>query len=82
MRLILNGTDWAMLRAGINMFRAGCPSLRKGLFPTGVKSGQTVVEYLLMMAVVVGIILLLIAAFHKQILGGIFTIAGLVLGND
>ena len=44
------------------------------------RKGQTTVEYMLMLASIAAADLLLIASFHKKILGGIFTIAGMVLG--
>ena len=37
-------------------------------------------EYLLMLGVVSSATLLFIILFHKKLLGGIFTIAGLVIG--
>ena len=45
------------------------------------RRGQTTVEYMLMLASIAAAALLLIASFHKKILGGIFTIAGMVLGT-
>lgn len=44
------------------------------------RKGQTTVEYMLLLATTSGIAIMFIAAFHKRILGGIFTIAGLILG--
>jgi len=44
------------------------------------RKGQNTVEYLLMLASTSAVAVLFIAAFHKKILGGIFTIAGLIIG--
>jgi len=44
------------------------------------RRGQNTVEYLLMLASTSAAAVLLIASFHKKILGGIFTIAGLIIG--
>ena len=44
------------------------------------RPGQNTVEYLLMLASTSAAAVILIGAFHKKILGGIFTIAGLILG--
>ena len=49
------------------------PSLRR-------RRGQTTVEYLLMLAVVAGMTLILAALFHKRILGGLFSLVGMVIG--
>jgi len=49
------------------------PSLR-------ARRGQTTVEYLLMLAVVVGMTLILAILFHKRILGGMFSLVGMVIG--
>jgi len=40
------------------------------------RPGQNTVEYLLMLAVVASMVLM----FHKKILGGIFTLAGMIIG--
>ena len=45
------------------------------------RKGQNTVEYMLMLASIAAAAVLLIASFHKKILGGIFTIAGMVLGG-
>ena len=50
-----------------------------GLFRRSRK-GQNTVEYLLMLAVVVGMTLSVGLFFHKKILGGMFTMVGLVIG--
>jgi len=44
------------------------------------RRGQTTVEYLLMLAVVVGMALIMGILFHKKILGGMFTMVGMVIG--
>jgi len=60
------------------------------LFPAGLvaelpallrrRRGQTTVEYLLMLAIVAGITLIMGVLFHKKLLGGMFTMVGLVIG--
>ena len=45
------------------------------------RQGQTTVEYMLMLAVVVGMILIGAVLFHKKILGGFFTMVGMVIGG-
>ena len=44
------------------------------------RKGQTTVEYLLMLAVVVGLTLMVGIFFHKRILGGMFSLVGMVIG--
>ena len=44
------------------------------------RRGQNTVEYLLMLGVVASMAVIMLALFHKKILGGIFTLAGLILG--
>jgi len=44
------------------------------------RPGQTTVEYLLLLAVVASMAVMMIVLFHKKILGGIFTIVGLIIG--
>ena len=44
------------------------------------RKGQTTVEYLLMLAIVVGLTLIVAALFHKRILGGFFSLVGMVIG--
>jgi len=41
--------------------------------------GQQTVEFLMMLATVVAVVLAVIAAFHKELAGGFFTIIGLIL---
>lgn len=44
------------------------------------RAGQVTVEYLLMLATVVSLALILAVLFHKKLLGGMFTMIGLVIG--
>ena len=44
------------------------------------RKGQSTVEYLLMLAVVVGLTIIVGALFHKRILGGMFSLVGMVIG--
>ncbi|MEI7480958.1 MAG: hypothetical protein WCK75_01270 [Elusimicrobiota bacterium] len=48
--------------------------------PRIFRKGQTTVEYLLMLAVVVGMTLIIGILFHKKILGGMFSLIGMVMG--
>ena len=41
--------------------------------------GQQTVEFALMLGVVASIIVAFVAAFHKQLAGGFFTIIGMIL---
>ena len=45
-----------------------------------LRKGQNTVEYLLMLAVVAAMAVAMGVMFHKKILGGIFTLAGLIIG--
>ena len=45
-----------------------------------LRKGQNTVEYLLMLAVVASMAVIMGILFHKKILGGIFTLAGLIIG--
>ncbi|MCK5583866.1 MAG: hypothetical protein KAI33_08750 [Elusimicrobiales bacterium] len=45
------------------------------------RAGQSTVEYLLMLAVVAGMTMILGVLFHKKLLGGFFTIVGMVIGG-
>jgi len=50
-------------------------------FTRGVdRKGQATVEYLLMLAAVVGVTLIFGVLFHKKILGGMFSLVGMVIG--
>ncbi len=44
------------------------------------RPGQSTVEYLLMLAIVVGMTLAIGILFHKRILGGMFSLVGKVIG--
>lgn len=44
------------------------------------RAGQTTVEYLLMLAVVAGMAAMMAVLLHKRILGGIFTLVGMIIG--
>ena len=44
------------------------------------RAGQATVEYLLMLATVVGLALIMAVLFHKRLMGGMFTMVGLVIG--
>ncbi|OGR66653.1 MAG: hypothetical protein A2X31_04855 [Elusimicrobia bacterium GWB2_63_22] len=58
------------------LYALPCP-LRPAL---GRRPGQTTVEYLLMLAVVAGMASIMAVLFHKRILGGIFTMVGMIIG--
>jgi len=61
--------------AGARLTAYGCrpPALRR-------RRGQTTVEYLLMLAVVAGMAVIMVILFYKRILGGIFTLVGMIIG--
>ena len=44
------------------------------------RPGQTTVEYLLMLAIVAAVAVSMALLFHRKILGGIFTMVGLIIG--
>ena len=44
------------------------------------RKGQTVVEYLLMLATIVGATLIFAGLMYRRILGGFFTVIGMVIG--
>lgn len=44
------------------------------------RPGQNTVEYLLMLAVVAGATMIFISLFHKRIIGGFFTLIGMIIG--
>jgi len=48
--------------------------------PYTLRRGQSTVEYLLMLAVVASIAMSMGILFHKRILGGIFTMVGMIIG--
>jgi len=47
----------------------------------GGRKGQSTVEYLLVMAVIVSVALMGIGLFHKKLMGGFFSIVGMVIGK-
>ncbi|MDA8132789.1 MAG: hypothetical protein M0025_05095 [Elusimicrobia bacterium] len=44
------------------------------------RAGQTTIEYLLLLAIVAGVAAMMAVLFHRRILGGIFTIVGMIIG--
>ena len=44
------------------------------------RPGQSTVEYLLMLAVVAGMASMMGVLFHRRILGGLFTLVGMIVG--
>ena len=46
----------------------------------GNKKGQTIVEYLLMLAAISAFAIILGILFHRRILGGFFTLVGMIIG--
>ena len=65
------------LRAGLCAFYPSAafrPSLLKR------RRGQNTVEYILLLAVVAGMAVMMGIMFHKKILGGIFTMVGMIIG--
>lgn len=55
-------------------------SLPPGLRAPARRPGQNTVEYLLMLAVVAGMAAMMGVMFHKKILGGLFTMVGMIIG--
>lgn len=57
-------------------------SLPPGLSPAALRArpGQSTVEYLLMLAVVAGMASMIGVLFHRRILGGLFTLVGMIVG--
>ena len=55
-------------------------SLPAGLRSPARRPGQNTVEYLLMLAVVAGMAAMMGIMFHKKILGGLFTLVGMIIG--
>jgi hypothetical protein len=47
----------------------------------GRRPGQTTVEYLLLLAAVAGMAVMMGVLFYRRILGGLFTIVGLIIGG-
>ncbi len=54
-----------------------CPLLPVSFRP---RPGQSTVEYLLMLAVVAGMASMMGVLFHRRILGGLFTLVGMIVG--
>lgn len=48
--------------------------------PSKPRKGQTTIEYTLMLASIIGGCLIFAALFYKKLLGGFFTVVGLVIG--
>ena len=44
------------------------------------RNGQTVVEYTLMLALIISVVGMVLVAFHKKFLGGLFSIVGIIIG--
>ena len=63
-------------RAGAAFYSLPCPQASS----PARRSGQTTVEYLLMLAVVAGMASMMGVLFHRRILGGIFTLVGMIIG--
>lgn len=63
----------ALSRPGAFPFACGTAVLKR-------RPGQTTVEYLLMLAIVAAMAVIMVMLFHKKLLGGIFTLAGLIIG--
>lgn len=80
-----------MIKTGLNGLKGGLPRLKRrgeaflyslpaGPGGLGRRPGQSTVEYLLMLAVVAGMAAMMGIMFHKKILGGLFTLVGLIIG--
>lgn len=70
-----------LLRRFYRRGEAAFYSLPSPLAPVLVRRrGQTTVEYLLMLAVVAGMAAMMGVLFHKRILGGVFTLVGMIIG--
>ncbi len=63
---------------GIGPFGPGFPFPGAAAFRR--RKGQNTVEYLLMLAVVASAVIIFTILFHKKLLGGIFTLAGMIIG--
>jgi len=68
------------IRLRLVIFGFRCSSFAFHPSPLRARRGQTTVEYLLMLAVVVGLTLILAVLFHRRILGGMFSLVGMVIG--
>jgi len=64
-------------RAEVFIYSLPCP-----LAPVRytLRRGQSTVEYMLMLATVASVALAMSIMFHKKILGGIFTMLGMIIG--
>lgn len=67
---------------GVQALAAVCCSRLLAFRPSSLRrrGGQATVEYLLMLAVVAGMAAMMAVLFHKRILGGIFTMVGMIIG--
>jgi|GEM_PF-7034591 len=59
--------------------RLWCLALRA---QSGRARGQTTVEYMLMLATVVAMIVIFGVMFHRKIAGGFFTVVGMIIGSS
>ncbi len=55
-------------------------SLLRSMCGRRQRRGQTTVEYLLLLAVIVGMTLMMGVLFYRRILGGFFTLVGMIIG--
>ena len=55
-------------------------SLPAGLRAPAGRPGQNTIEFLLMLGVVAGMAAMMGVLFHKKILGGLFTLVGMIIG--
>ena len=55
-------------------------SLPAGLRAPARRPGQNTIEFLLMLGVVAGMAAMMGVMFHKKILGGLFTLVGMIIG--
>ncbi len=70
------------LRRGLDRGEAAFYALPCPLCPGALRRrpGQNTVEYLLMLAVVASVTIIVGILFHKKVLGGIFTVVGMIIG--
>ncbi len=47
----------------------------------GKQAGQTAIEYLLMLALIAGMAVILGILFNRRLLGGFFSIVGMIIGE-
>lgn len=47
----------------------------------GQSAGQTAIEYLLMLALIAGLAVILGILFNRRLLGGFFSIVGMIIGE-